>query len=709
MNLFGLSSLSAYVKSTFEDDFKKADTFMMYLLFIHWFVATFVTSYEYDTYIYGFTNGGIIFAVNFLIYRKYTGTPVFRYSVAISLMLFSSIFIQQHLGRIEMHFHVFIALALLTRYKDIYPVLIATLTTAIHHAFFNYLQINDVYIFDMPIQVFNYGCGWDIVILHAILATVEGVVIAYIVRTQIQNHISLIKSEYSLKEEILENKKLAKEAEQFALALNKSNIISKTDTHGRITYVNEKFCELSGFTKEELIGKSHNIVRHPDMPAGLFKSLWETIESKHTFRALIKNMSKDGTAYYADSTIIPILNIDNEIEEYIGVRYDVTELVEAKEKAILAEKAKDSFLANMSHELRTPLNSIIGFANLADKKSDSEEVHNYLQTSLESSNMLLELINNILDISKIESGKFSITKEPFAIRENLLKVLKPFELECNKKDISYKYDINIDNDLELNGDWQRISQIIMNLISNAVKFTEENGSITIVVNYEHTVFTCSVIDNGIGLSEKAQKRIFNAFEQADNSTTKEYGGTGLGLSISLQLAQMMEGSLSLKSDEEEGSTFTLSIPLESVSGNKRQITKYQDTDSEDRQELSGHILVAEDNKTNQMLIKIMLSEYGLTCDIANDGLEAMKMYDGDKYDLVLMDENMPNMSGTEAMQIIQLNHSNLVPMIVVTANTMKGDRENFFKEGASGFIGKPIDEDILYRELKKHLTNSLHL
>ncbi|MCW8895936.1 MAG: ATP-binding protein [Sulfurimonas sp.] len=704
MSVLGLKSLSAYVRSAFEEDFKKADKFMLYVLFVHWIVAAFVTSYEHDTYVFGFINGGLIFAINAILYTKYSETPLFRYSVAISIILFSSIFIQQHLGRVEMHFHVFLALAILTLYKDIYPILIATVTTTIHHALFNYFQTNNIDIFSVPIKIFNYGSGWDIVSMHAIFAITEGVILALIVRMQIQNHILHVESEYNLKEEIQENKKLAKEAEQFISALNESNIISKTDISGRITYANQKFCELSGYSQEELLGKPHNIVRHPDMPAEVFKSLWDTIKSKKIFRALIKNLAKNGEEYYIDSTIIPILNVDNEIQEYIGVRYDVTEIVQAREKAILAQKAKDTFLANMSHELRTPLNSIIGFTNLADKKSDSEEVHKYLQTSLESSNILLGLINNILDISKIQSGKFSITKEPFFVYDNLLKLLKPFELESHKKDISYKYDIVMKNDLKLNGDWQRISQIIMNMISNAIKFTSEGGTVTVVTSYEHAMFTCSVIDNGIGLSEDAQNHIFNAFEQADTSTTREYGGTGLGLSISLQLAQLMDGELNMKSTLGEGSVFTLTIPLKSVDGDKKQISNNQEIDSEAREELSGHILVAEDNITNQMLIKIMIGEYGLTCDIANDGLEAIKMYSSDKYDLVLMDENMPNMSGTEAIQIIRLNHSSVVPIIVVSANTMKGDRERFFKEGADGFIAKPINEEILYGELKKFLT-----
>ena len=688
------------ISEAFVKDYEDADKFMLYLLLFHWFVATLVTSYEYNTYVYGFISGGIIFAANLILYKNYRGTAMFRYSVAISLMLFSSIFIQQYLGRIEIHFHIFIALAFLTLYKDVYPVIIATLTTLFHHVLFNYFQSVNLSMFDTPIQIFNYGCGWDIVMLHAIFAIAEAFILVFIIQIQMKNHMALVNTEYDLKEEIKHRKKLFKEAQQFSSALDESNIISKTDTRGIITYVNDKFCETSGYSKEELIGKPQSIVRHADMSSETFKSLWEAISSKKIFRALIKNLKKSGEEYYVDSTIIPILNVNEEIEEYIGVRYDVTELVQAKEKAQLAEKAKDTFLTNMSHELRTPLNSIIGFTNLADKKTDNEEIHQYLRTSLESSSMLLEIINNILDVSKIESGEFTINNSEFNICDNLKKTLKQFELSCREKDISLNNDIDIESDVVLIGDWLRISQIIVNLVSNAVKFTGKSGRIAVASSYEDGMFTCVVTDTGIGISEDAQSHIFDLFKQSDDSTTKVYGGTGLGLSIARKLTNMMEGNLTLKSALGEGAVFTLTIPLDKI---KTIDIATDSNDNIDKQELSGHILVAEDNKTNQMLIKLILDEYGLTCDIANDGLEAVEMYDNNKYNLVLMDENMPNMSGTEAMLTIRKNHSDVVPIIVVTANTMKGDHEKFLAAGMDGFIAKPIDEDLFYSELKKYL------
>ncbi|MCX6051515.1 MAG: ATP-binding protein [Campylobacterales bacterium] len=375
---------------------------------------------------------------------------------------------------------------------------------------------------------------------------------------------NLEKLRHKLKIENIKVKDLAKEAEQFSLALDQSSILSKTDTRGVITYVNQKFCDVSGYTKEELIGNSHSIVRHPDMPSSVFESMWNTLHSKQIFKIIIQNLDKNHNSYFVDSTIIPILNSENEIVEYIAVRYDVTDLVKAKNEALQAQKAKDDFLAIMSHELRTPLNSIIGFTELAHKKIEDESVNKLLDISLENSHALLHLINDILDISKMKSGKFSITNHPFNPGKNLKMLLHTFEELCKNKGIVTKYKIDKTLDIMLDGDWQRISQIITNLTSNAIKFTPSHKSIKIVSSYENNIFLFSVVDTGIGISEEAQKYIFKPFEQADSTITREYGGTGLGLSISLELAKMMNGTLELESNEGKGTSFTLKIPLDSV-------------------------------------------------------------------------------------------------------------------------------------------------
>ena len=316
--------------------------------------------------------------------------------------------------------------------------------------------------------------------------------------------------------------------QQFVDALNESAIVSKTDTKGIITYVNEKFCQISGYTREELLNQPHSIVRHPDMPSEVFKKLWENISKKKSFKVTIKNKTKEGQAYYVDTAIIPILNVNEEIEEYLAVRYDVTGLVESRDAAIVAEQAKDEFLSNMSHELRTPLNSINGFTTILTRLVTDTKQQHYLQNILESSDNLIGLINDILDLSKLQSGKFTLEYNDFNLHEKLDLLLNRFDSLLVQSDVKMQKDFD-SIDIYLYGDWLRISQIITNLISNAIKFSDENSFIELRVHYRNQKLKIIVVDYGIGMSKKAQAKIFQPFEQADNSTTREYGGTGLGL------------------------------------------------------------------------------------------------------------------------------------------------------------------------------------
>ena len=491
------------------------------------------------------------------------------------------------------------------------------------------------------------------------------------------------------------------EMKQFANALDESAIVSKTDPYGRITYVNENFCETSGYSVEELIGKQHNVVRHENTPKAVFEELWKTIKAKKIFRATIQNRKKDGSDYYVDSVVMPLLNIDGEVREYISVRYDVTELVKTRDKAIATQIAKDEFFSNMSHELRTPLNAIIGFAQLLSLKLENENQKKQASSILSSGTHLLGLINDILDLSKIESGKFTIDKYRFSLDKELKILLDEYKASLKQK--ALEFELIYDNTQQvLMGDWLRISQVLNNLLGNAIKFTPENGKITLQVRYEDAYLYLSVKDNGIGMDENALKRIFNSFEQADNSTTRSYGGTGLGLAITKQLVELMKGELSVSSKKGEGSEFKVKIPL-SVDSSLAIESPSTTQDSRAKEAtFIGHILVAEDNKTNQLLIEMLLEEYGLSCDIANDGVQAVSMVQEKSYDMILMDENMPNMNGTEAMQKIHALGIN-IPIVTLTANTMKGDEQRFQEAGMDDFIAKPIETEKLLYILGKYL------
>ncbi len=367
-------------------------------------------------------------------------------------------------------------------------------------------------------------------------------------------------------------------------------------------------------------------------------------------------------------------------------------------KALEAKKTKEEFLSNMSHEIRTPMNAIIGFVNILKNSVKGEKDLSYINIIQSSSKTMLHLIDDILDFSKIENGKLSINKHPFNPQNELINCLKLFEASAAEKSI--KLFTNVDKNLPecLEGDLIRIKQIMFNFLSNAIKFSSEDKKIFIDIKYENSLLSISVQDEGIGISSETQKKIFDPFEQADGTTAKKYGGTGLGLSISLKLAKLMDGEIELSSTLGIGSTFTLLLPVkicdissETASNEEAQYS----AEDFDYSKLSGNVLVAEDNKMNQTLMKILLEEYNLECTIASDGLEAVEMFKSSKFELILMDDSMPNMTGIEALKEIRdyerKHNLEATPIVALTANVMEDDKMKFFEAGADDFIAKPID------------------
>jgi PAS domain S-box-containing protein len=354
---------------------------------------------------------------------------------------------------------------------------------------------------------------------------------------------------------------------QYQKMIDKSAIVSKGNLDGIITYVNSKFCEVSGYKPEELLGEPHNIVRHPDVSSEVYKELWETIRAKKIFKARIQNRKKNGETYYVDTTIAPILNEENEIIEYVSMRYDVTELVEAVEIANKAKRIRDEFLANMSHEIRTPLNGIIGFVEILLRRDKDKSNQHYLKIINGSAQMLLGIVNDVLDLSKLQSGKFSIESFPFDPVQELSSIVSLFSSKVYEKQQNYRVYIDPKIPRSLKGDGGRIKQVLSNFLSNAIKFTPNGGTIKVKAVYENMELKVLVQDNGIGVNKEQERKIFHPFEQADASITRNFGGTGLGLSISTELITKMGGKIIFRSIEKKGSTFGFELPLSMCEGN----------------------------------------------------------------------------------------------------------------------------------------------
>jgi PAS domain S-box-containing protein len=506
-------------------------------------------------------------------------------------------------------------------------------------------------------------------------------------------------------EEVARTKVLEREIEksnalldQYKTIVDKSVIVSKADTRGIITYVNDMFCKISGYSREELIGQPHNLVRDPDMSSYVFEDLWKTIQSKQIWHGILNNRTKNGKPYTVRTTISPILDPNGTIVEYIGLREDITELQQAKEEAHAAAKMKGDFLANMSHEIRTPMNGILGFTALLGHSELNPKQARYLDIINSSTHTLLGIINDILDYSKLESGKLELDITPVNPIIEFDKIAQLFSTKVEKKAITLSVEIDPLISECIYIDLLRIGQVISNLLSNAAKFTPEGGKILFYATFleqgnEKTKIRIGVKDSGIGIPLSQQQKIFEAFAQADTSTTRKYGGTGLGLSISAHLVSIMGGVLKVNSESEKGSDFYFDIEV------KTGLSEHPGSSFVAAREIvpkgasllrfSGTVLVAEDNQVNQILIEEYLKRYNLTPVIAENGQQTLDLLDNALYDLILMDINMPELSGIEAVASIKKKGIR-TPVVALTANAMAGDRERFLEYGFDEYLSKPI-------------------
>lgn len=489
-----------------------------------------------------------------------------------------------------------------------------------------------------------------------------------------------------------------------------------SDRQGKILQANQQFSQLIGCNEDKILGKplsnfcpkrTHNQI------SNYLRSI--TPKKSATVSAEFPLIAQTGKEYIIDWRITSVPNDDS--EEVLLTGLDITESVannqalksaniqirEALRSAENANQSKSVFLANMSHEIRTPMNGILGATELMIDKSANEEQKQYIDIIHSSSHALLNIINDILDLSKIESGNFELEHINFDLHQLCNEVYQLFSSSAKQKGIQALYFYGADLPQFWLGDPNRIRQILNNLFSNALKFTHQ-GRIDLRVEgiaLENHQFDLKIQirDSGIGIADKKVKQIFSAFQQADSSTSRKYGGTGLGLTISQHLANAMHGKIEVESELGVGSTFSLSIPLkpgisETVVKSSNQVRNYQAT-----------ILLAEDNVVNAKIASKILEKLGIKSIVVENGERALAEIQNRNFDLVLMDVNMPVMDGISATEKIrELGfEKHQLPILALTANAMMEDKDRCLKAGMNGFISKPIKLGHLVDELDKIL------
>jgi PAS domain S-box-containing protein len=520
-------------------------------------------------------------------------------------------------------------------------------------------------------------------------------------------------------------RKLAEEAlrksESFSSSIIQSSrdCIKVLDLEGRLRFMNQGGQILLGID---------NLGLYLDQG---YADLWDAVQRPRVERALERARrgltdtfqgefpTVTGEPRWWDMVVSPIQDAEGRVEGLLVVSRDITEkkrteaeLTRAKESAEAASRAKSQFLAVMSHEIRTPMNAIMGMTDLTLESDLTGQQREYLEMVRSSSAHLLTLINDILDLSRIESGKVAVLRRRFSLRESMAEIIRTFTHRAGEKglDLIYRVDPEVPDDLV--GDVGRLRQVIYNLVGNAIKFTPA-GKVRVDISLagadaDGVDLRVRVADTGIGVSKEQQEEIFDPFIQADASISRPYEGAGLGLAISRSLVEMMGGDLSMESEPGAGSAFSFTLSLGRGEGRGMASGAAGSPAGpllHDQPKVRGpapplKVLVVEDNPFNRKLISILLEKKGHSVTLAPDGWAALAALETAAYDLVLMDVQMPGMDGVETTAAIRERESNgegRLPIVAITAHAMAGDRERFLAAGMDGYLAKPITAEGLDR------------
>jgi PAS domain S-box-containing protein len=513
------------------------------------------------------------------------------------------------------------------------------------------------------------------------------------------------------------------EEEKFRLANHIRLLLDSTgegiygiDNHGLITFINRAAARLLGYEPEEILGKNaHDLLHHSKPDGSHFPvedcPIFNCFASGDNCRVDTEVFwRRDGSSYPVAYSAFPVLENGKTVGAVITFsdisarKQAEAELRNAKESAELANRAKSEFLARMSHEIRTPLNGVVGLIDLLDHTQLDQSQRHYVHLSREAAEALIAVINDILDFSKIEAGKIEIESIEFDLPKvvrDLIELLGPV---AAKRGPALACDVQSDVPMSLLGDPNRVRQVLTNLIGNAIKFTPAGSVRTRVLlersDNDQCVVAIEVEDTGIGIPSDRLDRLFKSFSQVDTSTTRKFGGTGLGLAISKRLVELMGGEIAVRSEEGKGTTFRFTVKLAIPMGaavKRESPAPAKPAPAASGQSVHGfHILVAEDNEMNQFVVRETLKRAGCTCEIVGDGSLAIAAAENGRYDVILMDCQMPVMDGLEATRRIRQREaanpdSRRMPIIALTAEAISGDREKCLAAGMDAYVSKPLN------------------
>ena len=541
--------------------------------------------------------------------------------------------------------------------------------------------------------------------------------------TPIDVEIKAIPTNYEHKEavqviihDITERKRTQEKIKQLSQAVEQSPVtIVITNTEGNIEYVNPKFSGTTGYTFDEVAGKNPRVLKSGHTSPNEYRELWQTLSVGSEWHGEFHNMKKNGELYWESASISPIINTQGKITHYIAIKEDITdrkkaeeELIKAKEKAEESDRLKLAFLANMSHEIRTPMNGILGFTELLKSPNlAGEEQQEYIKIIEKSGIRMLNIINDIISISKVESGQVDIVLSETNINEQIEYLYTFFKPEAKQKGIQLSINNPLsENETIINTDREKIYAILTNLVKNALKFTY-TGSIEFGYAKKGNHLEFFVKDTGLGIPSSQQKIIFERFRQANDTISRSHEGSGLGLAISKAYVEMLGGKIWVESKEGKGSSFYFTIPFDKKLESKDKIISKKDVGKQKTEnEIKDlKVLIVEDDSISKLLITIAVKPFSKEILKVSTGFEAIEACrNNPDIDLVMMDINMPEMGGYEATERIREFNKNLV-IIAQTANGMQSDRDEAIAAGCTDYISKPVNiaalSELIHKYFKK--------